>query len=326
MWGPFGQAYDEALWMSHKIYDPRENTWVTSGSGSYGARSGAFSVMLPLKPPYKKARILVGGGTLGSSPGSYVATDLSEIITVKNGISTSVPTEPMNNPRWYSSGVLLPTGRVLAFSGADKDEVIAPATESPVKQAELWTGKKWRPLGEAGRIRTYHNSAMLLADGRVLIGGHAPINEGYGATGDAAPPTGTNNLKDPSFEIYSPPYLYRGRRPKITKVQKGIGWGNGFNVSVSRADNIKKVVLMHLPSVTHITDPDMRAVQLKFSATGPRRLHVKAPPSGNVAPPGYYYLFVMKKNGDKNVIPSKARVVTVGAQAAGGQAPAPMGM
>jgi len=326
MWGPFGQAYDEALWMSHKIYDPKSNTWVTSGSGAYGARSGAFSVMLQLKPPYTEARILVGGGTLGTSPGSYLATDLTEIITVKDGVSTSLPAEPMNNPRWYSSGVLLPTGRVLAFSGADKDEVIAPASETPVKQAELWTGSKWKPLGEAGRIRTYHNSAMLLADGSVLVGGHAPINDGYGATGNADPPTGTNNLKDPSFEIYKPPYLFRGKRPKITKVQKGIAWGQDFEVGVSRSDNIKKVALVHLPSVTHITDPDMRSVVLDFEARGPRKLRVSAPPSGNVAPPGYYYLFVMKKNGKKNVIPSKARVVTVDAQPTGGRAPAPMGM
>jgi hypothetical protein len=70
----------------------------------------------------------------------------------------------------------------------------------------------------------------------------------------------------------------------------------------------------------------MRAVQLKFKATGPRKLHVQAPPSGNVAPPGFYYLIVLKKNGDKNVIPSKARVVIVDQNSAGGRAPAPMGM
>lgn len=325
MWGPFGQAYDEALWTTHKIYDPKANAWTTSGSGAYGARSGAISVMLPLKPPYDKARLLIAGGTLGTSPGSYLANDLTEIVTVQDGVSTSVPAEPMNNPRWYSSSVMLPTGKVLAVSGADRDEVVAPSSEVPVRQAELWTGGRWKPLGEAGRIRTYHNSAILLPDATVLIGGHAPINDAYGAQGNTDPPSGTNNLKDPSFEIYKPSYLFRGRRPSITKMQKGIAWGDSFTIGTPRARRIKRVVLVRLPTTTHITDPDMRAVHLRFEASGRKRLRAVAPPNGNVAPPGYYYLFVLRKNGPNAMVPSKARIVTVGNTAVTGQAPAPMG-
>ena len=325
MWGPFGQSYDEALWTTHKIYDPEANAWTTSGSGAYGARSGALSVMLPLKPPYKRARILIAGGTLGTSPGSYLANDLTEIVTVRDGVSTSVPGPPMNNMRWYSSGVLLPTGKVLAVSGADRDEVVAPSSEVPVKQAELWTGGKWKPLREAGRIRTYHNSAILLPDATVLVGGHAPINDGYGAQGNTDPPSGTNNLKDPSFEIYKPAYLFRGRRPRIARVQKGIAWGERFSIRVSRSKGIKKVVLMKLPSTTHITDPDMRSVHLPFIRSTARSLRAVAPPSGKVAPPGYYYLFVLRKKGKKAVIPSKAHIVQIGAESIAGRARAPMG-
>jgi hypothetical protein len=325
MWGPFGQAYDEALWNTHKAYNPKQNQWADAGMGAYGARSGAFSVMLPLKPPYKEAKILIGGGTLGTSPGSYNATALSEIVTYgEGGASTSQPTSPMVNNRWYSSGVLLPTGEVLAVSGGDKDEVISPASEAPVKQAEIWTGKQWKSAATAGRIRTYHNSAILLPDARVLVGGHAPINDGYGPTGNPEPATGTNNLKDPSFELYKPPYLFRGQRPKITRMQKGIRWRQRFKVGVSRSRDIKRVMLVRLPSTTHITDADMRAVQLRFGRSRARRLRVSAPPSGNVAPPGYYYLFVLRKS-KRGLIPSKARIVTVGARAKHGQARAPMG-
>ena len=119
MWGPFGQAVDEALWAFHKIYNPKEKAWTVSGMGAYGARSGAFSVLMPLKPPYKKATIMVGGGTLGSSPGSYVANDFTEFVTVQDGTSTSVEGPPLTTPRWYSSGVLLPDGNVVALSGAE---------------------------------------------------------------------------------------------------------------------------------------------------------------------------------------------------------------
>ncbi|MGH2735707.1 MAG: galactose oxidase-like domain-containing protein [Actinomycetota bacterium] len=324
MWGPFGQAVDEALWAIHKSYDPKKKTWTPSGIGSYGARSGAFSVLLPLKPPYKTAEILVGGGTLGSSPGSYVANDLTEVITVKDGSSTSEAGPSLTTPRWYSSGVLLPDGNVVALSGADRDEVILPGSESPVTRAEMFDGKKWVPLANAQRVRTYHNTAMLLADGSILVGGHAPINTGYGATGDnsAQPVTGTNNLKDPSFEIFKPPYLFRGPRPSITHLQKGIAWGERFEIGTS-GERIKKVVLTHLPAVTHITDADQRSVELEFSQRG-GRLEAAAPSSPDVAPPGYYYLFVLSDNG-RGLTPSRARIVRVGDRPAGGEALAPMG-
>ena len=326
MWGPFGQAADEALWHFYKGYDPRKNEWTTYGAGHFGARSGAFSVMLPLEPPYLKADIMVGGGTLLTSPGSYVANNFTEIVRVVGGQAVSMRGPDLNNPRWYSSGVVLPNGEVVAVSGASRDEVVAPGGESPVTQAELYNGKRWVPLGDASRVRTYHNSAVLLADGSVLVGGHSPINTGYGAKGDnsAAPVTGTNNLKDPSFEILEPPYLFRGPRPSITHAQEGIAWGRSFDIDTQSAGDIKKVVLSRLPAVTHITDPDQRTVNLEFHETSGGKLTVKAPPSGNVAPAGYYYLFVLSDNGD-GLTPSKARIVHVGGSAQGGEAPAPMG-
>jgi hypothetical protein len=324
MWGPFGQAVDEALWAMHRIYDPKKKTWTTAGIGSYGARSGAFSILMPLKAPYKDAEILIAGGTLGSSPGSYVANNFTEIVTVKDGASTSVQGPALNNRRWYSSGVLLPDGNVVALSGADRDEVILPGSESPVKQAELFNGKRWIPLSNAERVRTYHNSAILLADGSILVGGHAPINTGYGAKGDNSGEavTGTNNLKDPSFEIFKPPYLFRGSRPEIAHVQRGIDYGRSFDVATPDAAGVKKVVLSRLPTTTHITDADQRSLELGFKGDG-NSLRVEAPPHGNVAPPGYYYLWLLTDNG-QGLTPSKARIVEVG-RTIGGEATAPMG-
>ena len=324
MWGPFGQAVDEAFWAIHKVYDPKKDTWTNAGMGSYGARSGAFSILMPLKAPYKEAKILIGGGTLGSSPGSYLANNFTEIVTVKNGSSSSVEGPALNNRRWYSSGVLLPDGNVVALSGADRDEVILPGAESPVKQAELFNGKRWIPLSMGERVRTYHNSAILLADGSILVGGHAPINTGYGAKGDNSmqAATGTNNLKDPSFEIFKPPYLFRGPRPEIAHVQRGIDYGKSFDIRTPDANRVQKVVLSRLPTTTHITDADQRSVELGFKKTG-NGLRVEAPPHGNIAPPGYYYVWILTDNG-QGLTPSKARIVQVG-RTIGGEATAPMG-
>ena len=85
------------------------------------------------------------------------------------------------------------------------------------------------------------------------------------------------------------------------------------------------MVLMRLPTTTHITDADQRAVRLPFKRVSRRRLRAVAPPSGEVAPPGYYYLFVVKKGAKTAKIPSKARIVRVGPKGLAGQARAPMG-
>jgi hypothetical protein len=81
-------------------------------------------------------------------------------------------------------------------------------------------------------------------------------------------------------------------------------------------------MLVRLPSATHTTDADMRAVELPFSQSGTTLSVDASGVSANVAPPGYYYLFV---NTGSNSPPSKARIVHVGATPQGGTAPAPFG-
>src|SRR6185436_5846632 len=94
-----------------------------------GFRGSTFSVMLPLEPDssgaYSTARFLTAGGVLGGvvapSPGAYLATNLGRIDTVTaaaDGLHyTSRLTGKLNNPRWFSTAVLLPDGSVMAFSG-----------------------------------------------------------------------------------------------------------------------------------------------------------------------------------------------------------------
>ena len=56
------QSVDEALWNTLKSYDPATKSWTTLGTGAFGARSGALSVMLPLKAPYTSAQVVQAGG------------------------------------------------------------------------------------------------------------------------------------------------------------------------------------------------------------------------------------------------------------------------
>jgi Domain of unknown function (DUF1929) len=288
-----------------------------------GFRGSTFSIMLPLAPnangAYEKASFLTAGGVLNPpSPGSYFATSDSRITTVDTAggkdTMTTKPTGDLAEPRWYPSGVLLPTGQVLAFNGSDRDEVAGPGVEIAVQKTELYdpATAKWTTLASSHQPRTYHNTAVLLPDGRVLVGGHAPISTLY--LNDTTIPGGfaPHDGRDPSFEIYSPPYLFHGARPKIEDAPDRIRYGSEIDVQVDgAASDIASVVLVRNPSVTHLVDADQRNVVLKVLGRNGNTLRLAAPPKPAIAPPGPYLLFV-NRSSDKGLIPSVSKQTFVG--------------
>jgi hypothetical protein len=286
-----------------------------------GFRGSTFSIMLPLAPEadgsYSKASFLTAGGVLNPpSPGSYFATSDSRITTVDTAHGDLMSTRAagdLSQPRWYASGVLLPTGQVLAFNGSDRDEVAGPGLEFPVQKTELFDPKTnaWTTLASSHQPRTYHNTAALLPDGRVLVGGHAPISTLY--ANDTTVPGGfaPHDGRDPSFELYSPPYLFHGGRPRIEDAPNRIAYGSTIHVEADVAGELDSVVLVRNPSVTHLIDADQRNVVLKVLAQHGRDLTLAAPPNGAVAPPGPYMLFV-NRNAENGAVPSKAAQTFVG--------------
>ena len=328
-YNPQGQSTDEALWNMDSVYDPGTKSWTdlgihALGTPSPGFRGSTFSQMLPLKAPYTSASFLEAGGVLGVTPGSFAATNTSEITTVDTttGDSKTVTsTGSLNNSRWYPSGVTLPDGTVLTFSGASVDEVVGPGTGMPVRQAELFTptydgngrptGGTWAGLASANRDRTYHNAAVLLPDGRVLVGGHAPIPNAYGKV-QTLPGGFSNNERDPSFEIFSPPYLFRGPRPGIQSVQMPGGYGQPIHITTPDAGRIARVVLVRNTAVTHLVDGDQRTIELPFTVSG-NSIVAQGPPGPSIAPPGPYLLFILgtTKNAGE-LTPSVAAQVSLG--------------
>jgi hypothetical protein len=313
-WGPFGQSVDEALFALQQFFDLKTRQWQIVGPNPLGTRSSPFSVALPMAPPYDKMTIMTYGGVLGPPPGGELAVPFTQLTTVDSGGAVSnLMGASLHHPRWFVSGVPLPDGKVLALNGADKDEVINPGTESPVRTPELYdpATNTWSDMAPESRDRTYHNSAVLLPDGRVLSGGHSPIPASYGSHHTLMPGVTASNDKDPSFQIWSPPYLSYGPRPKITHAPHGVAWGSTFTVNVDDPASIKQVVAMRTPSQQHVMDNDTRTLELAFTRTGPHTLTVTAPPTGVVAPPGSYYLFVNRAN-PKGLTPSVARIFMLG--------------
>lgn len=317
---PAGWGYDEALWNISAVYDPRTRVWTDGpipglGTAAPGFRGSTFSVMLPLKPPYTQAQFLAAGGVIGTPPGGYFAVADSRIATVDttnedDGISYE-PAGPLNNARWFSSAVVLPTGQVMTFSGATRDEVVGPGTGNPVRQAELFDPetKEWTPMAAAGEDRAYHNTAVLLPDGRVLVGGHAPIPALY--TSHRTLPGGfTDNHRNTTFEIYSPPYLFWGPRPVIAAAPSALRHGASYTLRVAKASSIGSVVLVRNTATTHLIDGDQRSVELRIVRRTGDSVTIAVPPAA-VVPPGPYLLFVNAKS-NRGLIPSVGRQVFVG--------------
>jgi hypothetical protein len=329
VFNPMGQAYDEATWNIAASYDPGTKSWTdlgipgmdTGDLTQMGFRGSTFSIMLPLKAPYDSASFLSAGGILAPTPGTVLGTPFSRINTVtvgkdgKESLATTV-TDPLSQGRWYSSGVALPDGSVFAVSGASLDEVVGPGDGMPIHQAELFTpdgkgGGSWAPVASESHDRVYHNTAILLPDGRVLVGGHSPIPNNY--TKVMTFPGGfSNNSRDASLEVYSPPYMFKGDRPVIGSVKQSLDYGSQLVIPTSDPGSIKSVVLVRNPSLTHLVDADQRTVELPITSAGDGTVTVSLTDNRAVLPAGPYMLFI-NKGSDKGLIPSVSRQVYVGA-------------
>ena len=252
-------------------------SWSTVGSRRYGTRDYGSAVM------YQPGKVLfVGGGR---------TTNTAEIIDLNQASPTWQWTGSMAYARRHLNATILPTGQVLVTGGSSgtgfSDEARA------VYPAELWNPRTgtWTTLASNSVARVYHSTALLLKDGRVLLTG----------SGDA---DGSVNHFD--AELFSPPYLFNGTRPKISSAPSTVGYGQSFFVETPQAASITRVTWVRLGSVTHAFDSNQRFNELSFTRTS-TGLNVTPPGSRNVAPPGHYMLFIL--NGKE--VPSVARVVRI---------------
>lgn len=306
-----------------------------------GMRGSTFSIMMPLRPnaqgQYKDASFLTAGGVLplvvAASPGGYVAVASSRIDTVKTDgdkitAYESEVTGSLNETRWYGSGVLMPDDSVMVFNGGDRDGVVAPGIEFPRKTAERFdpVTKKWTQMAVANNPRTYHNTALLMKDGRVLVGGHAPISTLYLKNINlAAFGFAPNDGRDPSFEIYSPPYVTNPNRPVLEGFAGGNSTpaGNGqtmlrqfmkgqqLTMQMAAGTDMSKIdsfTLVRHTVTTHLTDADQRTVVIpknKLTING-NSVSFNIPDQAAVVPQGSYMVFARTKQADGTLLPSKS--------------------
>jgi hypothetical protein len=264
-------------------------------------RDQSASVLLP---PAQDQRVLtMGGGNVNTNPDANRLTDIIDLKapspTYTNGpllpqgtvdLGTGTVQETGAQGKMYVSAVILPDGKVFETGGGLHNRA------DPVHEASMFdpTTSKFTPMAPDPQARGYHSSAFLLPDGRVM------------ATGDN-PGNGTWNH---NVSIYSPSYLFKGARPTINSVAT-TQWtyGSTQQITVNRA--IAKAELIRPAAVTHSSDPNQRSVDLPLTVNG-NNIGLNVTTNPNLAPPGWYMLFVVDAAG----IPSVAKWVQLGGAAA----------
>jgi hypothetical protein len=285
---PNGNVFYSGSGRGSRIFNTATRTWsAVMATTNYAAtRSYGTSVLLPLTPAngYRPRVMIFGGGNPG--------TETTEIIDLGAATPAWQYGPPMSQPRIELNATILPSGKVLVVGGSRNDEDAATASLN----ADLYdpATNTFSSAGANAFPRLYHSNALLLPDATVLVNGGNPQRGNY----------------ERRQEIYSPAYLFNGDgtpaiRPVIWDVGSGaLRYGGTFQVNTPNAADIASVALVRPGSPTHAFDQEQRFIGLSYTAAS-GVLNVTAPPNGNIAPPGYYMLFILNSAG----VPSVATFV-----------------
>jgi hypothetical protein len=285
------------------LFDPTANTWATVATHVIPNRTEGTSVLLPprasaahhhghgeaMPPPGTLSRVLVLGGDCGS-PAERVS---AEVIDLADPAPHWQRIADMHHRRVNPNAVILADGSVLVCAGITGfkwDPDPGRVLESEIFDPQ---GLTWRRAAVMSDGRQYHSISLLLPDGRVLN------------TGSVGGSGGGTNLT--SMEIYSPPYLFRGPRPRITAYETSVARGATLRITTPDACRIRRAVLVRPGAPTHHTDTDQRYLPLDFSRDGRCDLHLQVPDGAGLLPPGYYLVFIL----DDCDVPSVGKFVQV---------------
>jgi hypothetical protein len=200
------------------------------------------------------------------------------------GTLTGGTPETSTQGKMYVSAVLLPNGMVFETGGGLHDR------EDPVYEASMYnpqTNTFTAGMATDQVPRTYHSSAFLLPDGRVMAVGNNPGDGSF----------------DMRISVYSPPYMFNGARPQITSVAAQ-EWHYGSTEQITTDSPIVSAELIRPAAVTHSSDPNQRFVDLPMTVNG-NSIGLNVTSNPDIAPPGWYMLFVTNANG----VPSVAQWV-----------------
>jgi hypothetical protein len=299
-----GLVFMAAERIMSRWFDP-DGTGVSSGRGRWingPSHIWGFNRDYGTAAMYEPGKILVvgGGGNAGwptPDPKAATPTATAERIDLNGGTPAWQSAGSMSAPRRHLNSTILPDGQVLITGGTSGGGFVNLNEGLATKAAEEWnpSTNQWTTLAANSVMRVYHSVSILLPDATVL----------HGASGNAM--AGAVPVPDEAnHEIFSPPYLFKGARPAITSAPTSVGYGQSFTIATPNAAQVTTVRWTHIGTVTHAFDFGQRANTLTFTATA-TGVSVTAPSGPNLAPPGYYILFILNRNG----VPSTGKIIKV---------------
>lgn len=275
--------------------------------------STGSAVLLPLKNIQGRAlqaEVLVCGG---APKGSHIQSKHGNFVKALDTCGRIKITDP--NPQWtmermpqarvMGDMILLPNGNVLIINGAGAGTAGWELGRNPVLNPVIYrpdvaVGSRFELQNPTTVPRMYHSAAILLRDGRVLVGGSNPhINYNFRT------PLFPTEL---SLEAFYPPYLdskNNNFRPRIisppSKATIGYSQRLVIRFQVAIAAKTASVTMVAPSFTTHSFAMNQRLLvlgneKLTNAGTATYDVQVTAPPSKNLAPSGYYMLFVVHQD------------------------------
>ena len=309
---------------THKIV--RTFPVLVGGSRNYPA--SGMSALLPINLAASangniKAEVMVCGGNTHDA--FYLAETQKVFNPALKDCGRMVITDP--NPQWeieeMPSGRImgdllnLPNGQMLFINGAQKGtagwwDADVPNLTPVLYNPENPNGQRFKPMKPTQISRMYHSSSALIPNGKIWVAG-SNTHDTYKDIDKY--PTETR------VEGFSPPYLDPNLdkfRPIIVEEfsSKKLRYGHKFETvfTLPETDLVKndiKITMYFPPFTTHGYSMSQRLLVLQTrtmfkNAQGVHSAVSLAPPSGVLAPPGYYLLFVVHRG-----VPSKAMWVNI---------------
>ncbi|KAI3686629.1 hypothetical protein L1987_80309 [Smallanthus sonchifolius] len=214
--------------------------------------------------------------------------------------------ETMPMGRVMGDMLLLPNRNVLIVNGGSSGTAGWENGRGPVLKPVIYKpdnlfGFRFEVQNPSRIPRMYHSATVLVRDGRVLVGGSNP-HERYNFTNVLFP-------TELSLEAFSPSYLDPSSsvfRPKILLFPTHFQYGKRavirFKVQSLVGMNLVYVTMVAPSFNTHSFSMNQRLLVLdggnttKIAGNSTYEVGVTAPPSGNVAPAGYYLVFVVHRD------------------------------